>query len=194
MKRFLRINMLAFTFCAFALFGGMVVYAAQGSTLGVNAWDQSASELAYTVSLPDTAVEVSATPNATATVSQQANNDPVQRNASNRTSRSFFSTWFLQPFRSVPAQENEKLVSNVRVFPSPVVETVNLTFRLGKRAEVSVKIMDALGNEMLSLLNQTMDAGTQNHSFEIQGKLSSGMYFVRVTAGTETVIKRISVL
>lgn len=118
--------------------------------------------------------------------------DPAQ--SPPKASRSFFSSWFLQPFRSASTQETEKIIANVRVFPSPAVETLNITFRLGQRADVSVKVMDALGNEMLTLLNQTLDAGNQNQSFEIQGKLNAGVYFLRVTAGTETVIKRISVL
>lgn len=194
MKRFLRINMLALTFCAFALFGGVAVYAAQGSTLGVHVLGQSSSEISRAPSLVDTASQAKTAQSEVATVPQNTSSDPVQASSSDRTSRSFFSTWFLQPFRSAPAQETEKLISSVKVFPSPVVETINLSFRLGQRSEVSVKVMDALGNEMLSLLSQTLDSGTQNHTFEIQGKLSSGMYFVRVTAGTETVIKRISVL
>lgn len=193
MKKFLRINMLILTFCAFAQFGGMVVYAAQGSSLEVDTSGQFSSVMSPASSLLDTTLQVNPIPN-TAAAAQNSSREPVQTNSDNRSSRSFFSTWFLQPFRSAPTQETEKLISNVKVFPSPVVETINLSFRLGQRSEVSVKVMDALGNEMLSLLSQTLDSGTQNHTFEIQGKLSSGMYFVRVTAGTETVIKRISVL
>lgn len=193
MKKFLRINMLILTFCAFALGGGMVVYAAQVSTLEADTSGQFSSVMSPASSLLDTTLQVNPIPN-TAAAAQNSSREPVQTNSDNRSSRSFFSTWFLQPFRSAPTQETEKLISNVKVFPSPVVETINLSFRLGQRSEVSVKVMDALGNEMLSLLSQTLDSGTQNHTFEIQGKLSSGMYFVRVTAGTETVIKRISVL
>jgi hypothetical protein len=85
------------------------------------------------------------------------------------------------------------LLSNVKVFPNPTVETVNLSFRLGKRVDVSIKVMDALGNELMTLLSQTLDAGNQNQSFDVQKRLSPGLYFVKVTAGAETVIKRISV-
>lgn len=124
-------------------------------------------------------------------VQQGVAQDPPQKSA---PSRSIFSSWFFQPFRSAPNQPNDKLLSNVKVFPNPTVETINLSFRLVKGAEVSIKIMDALGNEMLVLLQENLDAGNQNHSFEIQNRLSTGVYFIRLTSGTETVVKRISVL
>ena len=54
--------------------------------------------------------------------------------------------------------------------------------------------MDALGNEVMTLLNQQLDSGNQSHVFETHNKLSKGYYFIRVAAGTETVVKRISVL
>ncbi len=108
--------------------------------------------------------------------------------------RSFFSTFrnFL-PFRSNNV-ENEKLLSNVKIFPNPVAEHINLSFRLGKQSSVSIKVMDALGNEVMTLLNQELEAGAQNHAFETNNKLTNGFYFIRVSAGTETVVKRISVL
>lgn len=112
----------------------------------------------------------------------------------NGSQRSFFSSFrnFL-PFRGNNA-DNEKLLSNVKVFPNPIAEHINLTFRLGKQSSVSIKVMDALGNEVMTLLNQELDAGSQSHAFETNNRLTNGFYFIRVSAGTETVIKRISVL
>lgn len=110
-----------------------------------------------------------------------------------KNSNSFFSNWFLSPSKNNTQSASDKLLSNVKVFPNPTVETVNLSFRLGKRVDVSIKVMDALGNELMTLLSQTLDAGNQNQSFDVQKRLSPGLYFVKVTAGTETVIKRISV-
>ncbi|MGJ1196194.1 T9SS type A sorting domain-containing protein [Sphingobacterium spiritivorum] len=89
--------------------------------------------------------------------------------------------------------ESDKLINNVKVFYNPIAEQVTVSFKLGKQNAVSIKVMDALGNEVLGLMNNTLDAGNQNLAFETNGKLSSGFYFVRVVAGTETVIKRISV-
>ncbi len=114
--------------------------------------------------------------------------------AEKRNQRSFFSSIrnFL-PFR-INNAENDKLLSSVKVFPNPIVDQISLSYRLGKQSSVSIKVMDALGNEVMTLLNQELDAGPQSHVFETSNKLTNGFYFIRVSAGTETVVKRISVL
>ena len=90
-------------------------------------------------------------------------------------------------------ESSEKLINNVKVFFNPIAEQVSVNFKLGKQATVTIKIMDALGNEVANLMNGRLDAGLQNLSFDGVSKLNPGVYFVRVTSGTETVIKRFSV-
>jgi hypothetical protein len=111
-----------------------------------------------------------------------------------RAQRSLFSSFrnFL-PFRTNNT-DNDKLLSSVKVFPNPIVDQISLSYRLGKQSPVSIKVMDALGNEVMTLLDQELDAGPQSHVFETSNKLTNGFYFIRVSAGTETVVKRISVL
>ena len=109
--------------------------------------------------------------------------------------RSSFLSSFrnLLPFKSANAV-SDKLLSSVKVFPNPIVDQISLSFRLDKQSNVSIKVMDALGNEVMTLLNQDLDAGPQSHVFDTNNKLTNGFYFIRVSAGTETVVKRISVL
>ena len=90
-------------------------------------------------------------------------------------------------------KDSEKPINNVKVFYNPIAEQVNLSFKLAKSSSVSIKVMDALGNEILQLMNGNLDAGVQNLSFEHGGKLTTGFYFARVVAGSETVVKRFSV-
>ena len=54
--------------------------------------------------------------------------------------------------------------------------------------------MDALGNEITTLLSQRLSSGEQSQGFMINGKLNSGYYFIRIMAGSETIVKRIQVL
>lgn len=96
-------------------------------------------------------------------------------------------------YKPITDQESEKLINNVKVFYNPVAEQITLNFTLGQQNTVVIKIMDALGNEALNLMNGRLDAGLQSLSFDTDGKLSTGFYFVRVSSGTETVVKRISV-
>ncbi len=91
-------------------------------------------------------------------------------------------------------QVTSKTLSNVKVFPNPVTDQINLAFRLSKDIKVTIKIMDALGNEIMTLLSQRLSAGDQSQGFMIDRKLNSGYYFIRVMAGSETVVKRIQVL
>lgn len=99
---------------------------------------------------------------------------------------------FMQVTKVEPAT-TDKLINNVKVFYNPVAEQVTVNFKLGKQATVTIKVMDALGNEVVNLLNGRLDAGIQNLSLDGNGKLTAGVYFVRVSSGTETIIKRISV-
>src|SRR5690606_27109275 len=89
--------------------------------------------------------------------------------------------------------KDEKIITNVKVFYNPVAEQITMTFKLSKQNEVTIKVMDALGHEVLNLMDGSLDACVQNLSFESNGKVATGVYFVRVTSGTETVVKRISV-
>ena len=89
--------------------------------------------------------------------------------------------------------EDDKTISNVKVFPNPIDDDLNLAYRVNKDTNLTIKIMDVLGNEIATLLSQRVGAGEQVETFNIS-QLSSGFYFVRLIAGGESIVKRISVL
>ena len=91
-------------------------------------------------------------------------------------------------------REDNKILNNVKVYPNPVTDLLNLTFLVNKDSNVTIMIMDVLGNEVATLFSERLSAGQQIQSFNIASKLTSGFYFVRLIVGNETVIKRISVL
>ena len=74
-----------------------------------------------------------------------------------------------------------------------IAEQISVNFKLNKSSHISIKVMDALGNELLALHSGDLEAGSQNLSFDVSSKLKEGFYFVRVMGGSETVVKRISV-
>jgi hypothetical protein len=90
--------------------------------------------------------------------------------------------------------DENKILNNVKVYPNPVSDQLNLTYLVNKDSNVTIMIMDVLGNEVATLYSERVQSGQQNHSFNIASKLVSGFYFVRLVVGTETVVKRISVL
>ncbi|OCX54509.1 hypothetical protein BEL04_09745 [Mucilaginibacter sp. PPCGB 2223] len=90
--------------------------------------------------------------------------------------------------------DGDRLVSNVQVYPNPITDQINLRYNVNKNSSVTIKIMDILGNEVMTLFSQRVDPGEQKFTFNLNNKLSSGFYFVRLVAGSESVIKRISIL
>ncbi|MDP9046990.1 MAG: T9SS type A sorting domain-containing protein [Bacteroidota bacterium] len=89
---------------------------------------------------------------------------------------------------------DDKLLNNVQIYPNPVTDQINLKYDLSRNANVTIKIMDVLGNDIITLFSQRVDPGERNFSYALNSKLTRGFYFVRVVAGTESIIKRISVL
>jgi hypothetical protein len=89
---------------------------------------------------------------------------------------------------------DDKLLNDVQVYPNPITDQINVKYVLSRNSIVTVKIMDVLGNDVITLLSQRIGSGEQSFSYPLNNKLSRGFYFVRVVAGTESVIKRISVL
>ena len=89
---------------------------------------------------------------------------------------------------------DDKLLTDVQVYPNPITDQINIKYMLSRNAIVTVKVMDVLGNDVITLLSQRIGSGEQTFSYPVNNRLSRGFYFVRVVAGTESVIKRISVL
>lgn len=93
------------------------------------------------------------------------------------------------------ARADDKLLSDVEVYPNPVTDQLNLKYTVSRNTNVTIKIMDVLGNDVLTISqSRTVDIGEQKISYSVSNKLPRGFYFVRIVAGTESVIKRINVL
>lgn len=99
-----------------------------------------------------------------------------------------------QTAKNIPASADAKVLSNVKIYPNPVENNLNLSYFVNKDSNVTIKIMDVLGNEISTLLSQRLPAGEQINSFHIASSLNSGYYFIRLIVGNEIITKRISVL
>lgn len=91
-------------------------------------------------------------------------------------------------------RSDDKLLNNVQVYPNPVSDQINVKYDLSRYALVTVKIVDVLGNDIKTIFSQRVDPGERVISYALSDKLNRGFYFVRIVAGNESVIKRISVL
>jgi hypothetical protein len=92
------------------------------------------------------------------------------------------------------ARPDDKLITNVKVYPIPVTDVLNIKYNVSRNAYVNVNVMDMLGNNVLTLFSQRVEFGEQNINYNVSNKLLRGFYFVRIVVGTESVNTRISVL
>lgn len=67
-------------------------------------------------------------------------------------------------------------------YPNPFNPATTISFSLSERSSVSLKIFDILGNEIVTLVNETKDAGEYEVKFDASD-LSSGIYFYKIEAG-----------
>ncbi len=95
---------------------------------------------------------------------------------------------------SLTSVKPEKVLTVLKVYPNPVDDQINLLLKMDKESNLSVKIMDLLGNEVVTLSNERIPPGEQTKSYTIPNRLNTGIYFLKIVAGAETVVKRISVL
>lgn len=89
---------------------------------------------------------------------------------------------------------DDKLLNDVQVYPNPVTDIINLKYEVSRSTTVTIKIMDVLGNDIITVFSRRVETGEHEYPYVLNNRLTRGFYFVRIIAGTESVIKRISVL
>lgn len=67
-------------------------------------------------------------------------------------------------------------------YPNPFNPSTKIKYELPAANHVTLKVYDALGNEVASLVDKKLNAGKYEVNFNA-GKLSSGVYFYKLTAG-----------
>ncbi len=68
-------------------------------------------------------------------------------------------------------------------FPNPFNPATTIKYQIPQRTNVSLKIYDTIGNEIAELVNEEQEVGYYNFEFNA-AKLSSGIYFYRLQAGS----------
>ncbi len=81
--------------------------------------------------------------------------------------------------------ESVKEFSLDQNYPNPFNPTTNISFKIAESGKVSVKIFNAIGQEVAELVNKTMEAGRHEVSFNASN-LPSGTYFCTMKAGSFT--------
>ena len=87
-----------------------------------------------------------------------------------------------------------KILTVLKVYPNPVNDQINISLRLDREVMLSVKITDLLSNDVIRLGNERVPPGEQTKTYNIPNKLNPGMYFLKIEAGGEPKVLKISVL
>jgi N-acetylneuraminic acid mutarotase len=78
-------------------------------------------------------------------------------------------------------------------YPNPFNPSTTIKYQLPHRSNVSLKIYDIIGNEIAELVNEEQEVGYYNAEFNA-AKLSSGVYFYRLKAGSYVETKKMILL
>ncbi len=82
--------------------------------------------------------------------------------------------------------ENYGLTQN---YPNPFNPSTIIGYQLPAAGRVLIKVYDALGTELRTLVNETKAAGVYEVTFDAS-KLASGIYFYKISAGSYTAVKK----
>jgi hypothetical protein len=78
-------------------------------------------------------------------------------------------------------------------YPNPFNPSTTIAFSLPSQSFVSLKVFDVLGREVATIVSEEMAAGTYSRRWNAT-KLSSGIYFYRLQAGSNTQMKKLILL
>lgn len=89
-----------------------------------------------------------------------------------------------------PAGTLPKHLSVAAPFPNPFSGLMTLQYELAAPADVQIGVYDVLGRRVAKLADERRAAGPHMLTFA-PSDLPAGMYTIRVTAGSETVVRRV---
>jgi len=75
-------------------------------------------------------------------------------------------------------------------YPNPFNPSTVINYQLPMTNHVTLKVYDAIGREVATLVNEVKEAGTYSATFD-GSKLSSGIYFYTLKAENFTAVKKL---
>lgn len=84
------------------------------------------------------------------------------------------------------------MITGVSVYPNPISSTANVDFNLTEANNVSISMMNALGQVIMTEDLGSLPAGTHTYGLDATS-MSNGLYFVNITVGNKTIAKKVSI-
>ena len=98
--------------------------------------------------------------------------------------------WTKEIAIQVSAPEKFELFQN---YPNPFNPSTTIEYALPKSGNVVLKVYDAIGKEVVTLVNEAQEAGYYSARFDAS-KLSSGMYIYKLTSDKFNEVKKMSLI
>ena len=92
----------------------------------------------------------------------------------------------------VPPRDGSRALSNAKA-GNPVVSAATVRVSLPAAARIRVTVYDVLGRAVAVLADGEQAAGVHDVAFDA-GRLAPGVYVVRLEAGREAVVRRVTVV
>ncbi len=100
--------------------------------------------------------------------------------------------WMIQSDALVGVEDEDILPENYSLsnnYPNPFNPATKISFSLPENQFVQLKVFDVLGNEVATLVENDMNRGVHNVTFDATN-IASGIYFYSITAGEFTQTKK----
>lgn len=78
-------------------------------------------------------------------------------------------------------------------YPNPFNPTTTIEYRLPEKSNITLKIYDVLGREIVTLVNEEKEAGIYRIDFDAS-KLTSGVYYAQIYAGLFNQVKKMTLV
>jgi Secretion system C-terminal sorting domain len=116
---------------------------------------------------------------------------------SNAVNQNQIGFWYVYQQSTLTDVEDEETIPTVfkleQNYPNPFNPSTKIKFAVPEKSNVLIKIYDILGSEVATLVNEEMDAGWYEKSFNAS-VLASGVYLFRMEAGNYVNTKKMILL
>jgi len=91
----------------------------------------------------------------------------------------------------IPEIISSEPISNLKVFPNPFSNNINIDYELGNTYEVGITILDLVGTELINYRPTHLQSAGRHHNVLNTGNLPTGVYFCKIQSDSFSIIKRI---
>lgn len=85
-----------------------------------------------------------------------------------------------------------QLANDVSIYPNPISNNATVNFNLIESNEVSIEMVNAIGQVVSTNNLGILSAGEQNYSLDASN-LNNGLYFINIRVGNSMIVKKVSV-